>query len=197
MVEKFKVNKKIFSERLKQLMEEQKETTYTLGELLHLSAATISRYTTGEMSPKITTIQVLANHYNINPVWLMGHDVPKYLEVEHKDTELELIAFGKRLKSIREESGYTKKEVANILNIDTSTYGKYELGKCEPDYSILTKIAEIFNVSTDYLLCRTDIRQPIETIAAHHDGEDWTEEELEEIERFKEFVRMKRQQKNN
>lgn len=32
----------------------------------------------------------------------------------------------------------------------------------------------------------------IETIAAHHDGEEWTEEELEEIERFKEFVRMKR-----
>lgn len=35
----------------------------------------------------------------------------------------------------------------------------------------------------------------VQTIAAHHDGEDWTEEELEEIERFKEFVRMKRQQK--
>lgn len=35
----------------------------------------------------------------------------------------------------------------------------------------------------------------IDTIAAHHDGEDWTEEELEEIERFKAFVRMKREQK--
>lgn len=35
----------------------------------------------------------------------------------------------------------------------------------------------------------------VQTIAAHHDGEDWTEEELEEIKRFKEFVRMKRQQK--
>ncbi|MFY9421622.1 MAG: XRE family transcriptional regulator, partial [Bacilli bacterium] len=35
----------------------------------------------------------------------------------------------------------------------------------------------------------------IETIAAHHDGEEWTEEELEEIERFKEFVKMKRQKK--
>lgn len=32
----------------------------------------------------------------------------------------------------------------------------------------------------------------ISTIAAHHDGEDWTEEELEEIERFKEFVKMRR-----
>ena len=32
----------------------------------------------------------------------------------------------------------------------------------------------------------------IETIAAHNDGEEWTEEELAEIERFKEFVRSRR-----
>ena len=38
-------------------------------------------------------------------------------------------------------------------------------------------------------------KREIATIAAHHDGEDWTAEELEEIERFKEFVRMKRMQK--
>lgn len=35
----------------------------------------------------------------------------------------------------------------------------------------------------------------IQTVAAHFDGEEWTEEELAEIERFKEFVRMKRKQK--
>jgi len=35
----------------------------------------------------------------------------------------------------------------------------------------------------------------IQTLAAHHDGDEWTEEELAEIERFKEFVRMKRKQK--
>ncbi|MFB6364513.1 helix-turn-helix domain-containing protein [Paenibacillus elgii] len=34
----------------------------------------------------------------------------------------------------------------------------------------------------------------IQTIAAHHDGEEWTEEELEELERFKAFVRSKRRQ---
>jgi hypothetical protein len=45
------------------------------------------------------------------------------------------------------------------------------------------------------LLGKTDIKNPIETIAAHHDGDEWTEEELEEIEAFKEFVRMRRKQK--
>lgn len=36
-----------------------------------------------------------------------------------------------------------------------------------------------------------------ETIAAHHDGEEWTTEELEEIERFKAFVRLKRKEKES
>jgi len=44
---------------------------------------------------------------------------------------------------------------------------------------------------------RTNVRTPIETIAAHHDGEDWTEEELEKIGAFKEFVKMRRQQKKD
>lgn len=35
-----------------------------------------------------------------------------------------------------------------------------------------------------------------ETIAAHHDGDDFTKEELEEIERFKEFVKERRKMKN-
>jgi len=102
---------------------------------------------------------------------------------------------GKRLEELRTEKRMTKKEVADYLQIDQSTYGKYELGKRQPDYETLDKLANLFNVSVDYILCRTNVRTPIETIAAHHEGEDWTEEELEEIERFKEFVRMKRQQK--
>lgn len=52
-------------------------------------------------------------------------------------------------------------------------------------------VADYFDVSTDYLLGRTD-NEEIQTIAAHHDGDDWTDEELEEIERFKEFIRIKR-----
>lgn len=40
------------------------------------SKTTIYRYMNGEMSPKITTVKVIADLYNINPVWLMGYDVP-------------------------------------------------------------------------------------------------------------------------
>lgn len=82
-----------------------------------------------------------------------------------------------------------------MLSIGESTVSFYESGKRQPDYKTLVRLSEVFKVSTDFLLGKTNLRTPIETIAAHHEGEDWTEEELEEIERFKEFVKMKRQKK--
>jgi len=103
---------------------------------------------------------------------------------------------GQRLKKLREEKDLTQAQVAKILGVSRTTYTQYETGKSEPDLATVSKLAEIYETSVDFLLGKTDISTPIETIAAHHDGEYWTEEELEEIERFKEFVKMKRQQRN-
>lgn len=102
---------------------------------------------------------------------------------------------GQRLKLLREEKGLKQLDIAKMLGVSRTTYTQYETGKSEPDLTTVAKLADFFGVSVDYLLNKTDIKDPIETIAAHHDGEDWTPEELEEIERFKEFVRMKRQQR--
>jgi len=74
-------NKELFGKRLLELMADNGETTYSLGEYLHLSAPTISRYTTGEIAPKIPTIQSIAEKFGVNPAWLMGTEgAPKYLE---------------------------------------------------------------------------------------------------------------------
>jgi transcriptional regulator with XRE-family HTH domain len=101
----------------------------------------------------------------------------------------------KNLVKLRKDADMSQFELAEILGVSQQTISKYENGTREPDNATLIKLSEIFNCSVDYLLDRTTIKDPIETIAAHHDGDDWTEEELEDIERFKEFVRMKRQQR--
>ena len=62
----------VFSFRLKQLMSENNETIYTLSSVVNLSPSTISRYTKGLMTPKIPTIQILAQHFMVDPSWLMG-----------------------------------------------------------------------------------------------------------------------------
>ena len=55
---------------------------------------------------------------------------------------------------------------------------------------------ENWNKTLELLSKRYKKDDDIQTLAAHHDGEDWTPEELEEIERFKEFVRMRRKMKD-
>ena len=88
MATKYSVTKEIFSKRLKELMSDNNETTYSVGEILNLSAATISRYTDGKMAPKITTIYSMATYFNVNPVWLMGYDVEKKLKKQTNNHEL-------------------------------------------------------------------------------------------------------------
>jgi transcriptional regulator with XRE-family HTH domain len=83
-MEKKRVNKKVFAQRLKQIMDNKNETIYTVADLVHLSAATISRYTNADMAAKITTIEALARYFGVDPVWLMGYDVPKYPEAAPK-----------------------------------------------------------------------------------------------------------------
>ncbi|BAH07571.1 helix-turn-helix domain-containing protein [Clostridium kluyveri] len=69
-----------------------------------------------------------------------------------------------RLKKLRNEKNLLQKEIAKKLKITTSAYGFYEQGKRTPDTEILNKIAEFYNVSIDYLLGRTNIRDSADKI---------------------------------
>lgn len=57
------------------------------------------------------------------------------------------------------------------------------------------KVCKGLGITTEQLEKLAAGKDDIETIAAHHDNDDWTEEELEEIRKFKEFVRAKRKNK--
>lgn len=72
------INKIIFGQRLKHLMTNYNETTYSLAAKFNLSPPTISRYTRGEMAPKLTTIRTIADYFDVSPLWLMGQDVSMY-----------------------------------------------------------------------------------------------------------------------
>ena len=58
------------------------------------------------------------------------------------------------LKQLRKQSGFTQKEIAKQLGITVSAYGNYELGQRQPTPEMLCKLADIFEVSVDYLLGR-------------------------------------------
>lgn len=64
--------------------------------------------------------------------------------------------FGKRLKELRLSKGLTQHELGKLLNVTNVGVAKWESDDRFPDKEVLTKIADYFNTTTDYLLCRTD-----------------------------------------
>lgn len=64
--------------------------------------------------------------------------------------------FGKRLNQTRKSKGFTAQRMADLLSISIRTYRNYESGHSSPSLELLVKIADILNVSIDYLLCRDD-----------------------------------------
>lgn len=65
-----------------------------------------------------------------------------------------------KLKSLRTEKGLSLRELASELNISYSSLGKYERGEQQPSFETLTKIANYFNVTTDYLIGITNSKFP-------------------------------------
>ena len=63
-----------------------------------------------------------------------------------------------RLKECRKEKGLTQIQVATYCDITEKAYQNYELMTREPKLEILIRIADLFNVSLDYLTGRTDIK---------------------------------------
>ena len=95
-----------------------------------------------------------------------------------------------RIKILREEFKYTQQELADKLDGAKSTIAMYENETRKPSMEVLIKLSEIFNCSIDYLLGKSDIRNPEEQIkndfefAYHKEIEGLTEEEISDALRF-------------
>lgn len=74
--------------------------------------------------------------------------------------------FAKRLKIARKHIKMTQQEAAECLGLSTRSYQRYEAenGICEPPLSTLVTMADLFDVSIDWLLCRDEF------LSKHADG---------------------------
>ena len=68
-----------------------------------------------------------------------------------------------RIKFLREELNMTQQELADKLEGAKSTIAMYEKGDRKPSLEVLVKLSEIFNCSIDYILGKSDIRNPEKT----------------------------------
>ncbi|MBM7624752.1 helix-turn-helix domain-containing protein [Sporohalobacter salinus] len=68
--------------------------------------------------------------------------------------------FKDRFKKLRKENSLTQKELGEKIGISEQAVSNYERGNRNPDHSMLTKIANFFDCSIDYLLGQVDQRNP-------------------------------------
>jgi len=85
---------------------------------------------------------------------------------------------GGRLAELRREIDLSQAELANRLKLGQSTIAMYESDKRQPDPATLKRLADFFRVSTDYLLGRSDTRNPSAKLPA------WINQLPEDIREF-------------
>lgn len=101
------------------------------------------------------------------------------------------MTFGERLKDLRKKRSLTQSQLGEKLNVTKASISGYENDTRSPDRETLVKIAEIFNVTTDYLLGRTEDKEKAPTLVAAHLDDDLTEEQLDEVKNFIDFIKQR------
>lgn len=94
---------------------------------------------------------------------------------------------GKRLKMLRSEKKITQEELGKVVNVTKVSISGYENGNRTPDTETLQKLADFFNVSTDYLLGRADTKNENKSNGLQGwlrtENEDLSESERDELEK--------------
>ena len=75
------------------------------------------------------------------------------------DMRYEIMKY-ENIRNIRIDRGYTQKQIAQHLGISQNTYSQYEVGILNYPVDAIVKLADFYEVSTDYLLGRTSRKDP-------------------------------------
>lgn len=67
------------------------------------------------------------------------------------------VLLSERIRELREQKNISQKQLADIMHISQSSISEYESGNQQPPLEMIVKLADFFDVSTDYLLGQTNI----------------------------------------
>ena len=71
------------------------------------------------------------------------------------------MAYYPRLRDLREDADLTQTELVRILGMHKTTYTNYEQGKREPPFSLIIQLAQLYNVSIDYIAGLVNRPEPL------------------------------------
>ncbi len=160
---------RMFGKRLKIVRNELKKSQIEMAEALNISVKGYWNYENGEREPKLEILKRLVEKFNINAYWLLtgksenifnnisnlfydeNVDKNKFLNIDKAYKN-----FGKRLTFIQDYNRYTDSKMAEILQINHTSYLDIKLCKKEPNIKLLNNLKKSFNVDMNWLLYGED-----------------------------------------
>lgn len=145
------ITSNIFSQRLKELRLKKGLTQTELGEKVGVKQNTFTNWENGKREPNFETLLKLASILNTTTSYLLGESDIYY---GYGSKEFKVKIFGTRLREVRKSKKLTQVELANMLNISQKSYSHWETQKTEPTLENVVKLADLFDVSLDWLFGR-------------------------------------------
>lgn len=136
-----------FSERLKYAMDIRNVKQVELSNAIGVSKTNMSYYLSGKNKPREDKINLIAKELNVNPIWLLGYNVP----MEQEQT-VNVLVTANRIKDLRIYNNWTKKDLANRLGLSEKELEGYEIGYNTPNDYIKYNMCKVFNCTMDYLM---------------------------------------------
>lgn len=140
-----------FSERLKELIDENQLSIDKLSKETGLNVYNIHHWVSAKMNymPNLAHILKLADNFNCSVDFLIGLADDNYLSNPKKN-----VVFSKWFRTVVEKKGYTLFSLGKATKITTNNFYKWINGKRNPSLDSLIRIAGVLNCSIDYLLGR-------------------------------------------
>lgn len=152
----------MFENRIKTMRKSRGYTQKELAKMLNCAPSKVAMWETGDRTPRTDDLIKLSEMFDVTVGCLAGVediDIEKICSYDlklNKDTDTS--DFSKRLKVLRVNGNKCQEEIASMLGVSTRAYGYYEQGEREPNLISVLKLADYFNVSTDYLLGRSNTK---------------------------------------
>lgn len=146
-----------FHEKLKMLRKKQGFTQKEVARLLGTVQGVYSKWERGVYEPNYENLSMLACIFDVSIDFLLSDYIEfskdKYLRMQESYLIISNV-FPQRLKEIRIKRGLTQTELGEKVGVKQSTFTNWENGKREPNFEIVIKLADLLEVSVDWLFGR-------------------------------------------
>ncbi len=140
--------------RIKQLREQHGMSQKDLANKLGVSRVAVTKYEKGESTPS-RRLKQFADVFHVSTDYLLGnHDCLETTSEKQK-------AVGERISILRKKNKLDKASLAKICNVTTRAVTAWEDGITSPSLETISKLAEVFDTTTDYILGRVTTEKEI------------------------------------